>query len=58
MAIAALHRTLKNLMMERQIKLVLCFAVATYAELRLVHLQELQCGVSGLLCVRVGHENV
>ena len=42
-AIAASHRAFENFMMERQIKLVLRFAVTTDAELRLIHLQQLGC---------------
>ena len=32
--IAALHRAFQHLVMERQVELVLCFAVTTQAELR------------------------
>ena len=41
-AIAALHRALKHLMMERQIKLVLGLAVTTEAKLRFAVAEQLQ----------------
>ena len=41
-AISALHRPFENLMMERLIELVLNFAVATDAQLRLAYLQHFQ----------------
>ncbi|HEY5886042.1 MAG TPA: hypothetical protein VIT88_15250 [Pyrinomonadaceae bacterium] len=40
MAIAAFHGSFKNFVMEGEVKLVLGFAMATDAELRLVHLQK------------------
>ena len=39
--VAAPHRAFKDFMMEGQIELMFGFRVATYAELRLVHLQKL-----------------
>jgi hypothetical protein len=38
-AVATLHRSLKNLVMERQIELVRCFRVATQAKLRFARFQ-------------------
>ena len=42
MAIAALHRPFKNLVMERQIKLVLHFAVAAQAKLGFANFEQLE----------------
>ena len=50
-AIAALHRAFQNLVMERKIKLVLCFAMTTQAKLRLARFEQLDRGNSWLLCV-------
>lgn len=42
MTITALHRAFENLVMERQVKLVLYFSVAAQAKLRLAVLQQFQ----------------
>jgi len=57
-AIAALHRPFENLMMERRIELVLRFAMATQAKLRLAHLQHSDRRETGLLGIRLGDQGV
>ena len=49
--IAALHRAFQHFVMERQIELMLRFAVTTDAKLRLTLNEQLQIGKAGLLCV-------
>ena len=57
-AIAAFHRAFKHLMMERQIKLVLGFAVTTHAKLRFARPEQFQICDTGLLCVGTGDEYI
>ena len=57
-AISALHRPLENLVMERRIELVLYFAVATYAQLRLAYLQHVESREAGLLGVGSAHKGI
>ena len=58
MAIAALHRSFQNLVMEGRRELRLDLAVTTQAELRLAHLQHSDGRDAGLLGVRFGRINV
>jgi len=57
-AITALHSTFENLVMKRQIELVLYFGVATQAKLRFGVPQQLDDREARLLSVRFGDENV
>src|SRR5687768_8302801 len=57
-AIAAFHRPFQHFVMERQIKLVLRFAVTTHAKLRFAGAEQLQIRQTGLLCVGTGDEHV
>ena len=50
-AIAALHRAFQHFVMERQIELVLCFAMTTQAKLWLALSQQLQIRQAGFLRV-------
>ena len=42
-AIAAFHRAFEYFVVERQVELMFGFTVTTYAQLRLIHLQQLSC---------------
>ena len=57
-AVTALHRSFQHLVMERQIKLVLGFAVTTQTKLWLTFLEQLQIRDAGLLCICSGNEYV
>ncbi len=57
-AVAALHRAFKHLVMERQIKLVLRLAVTTQTELWLALAEHFQIRDAGLLCICSGNEYV
>src|SRR4051794_1340955 len=57
-AVAALHRAFQHLVMERQIKLVLCLAVTTQAKLWLALAEQLQIRDAWLLCICARHEHV
>ena len=57
-AIAAFHRPFQHFVMERQIKLVLSFAVTTHAKLRFAVPEQFQICETGLLCVGTGDEHV
>ena len=57
-AIAAFHRSFEHFVMERQIKLVLGFAVTTKAKLRFAVSEKFQIRETGLLCVGTGNEHV
>ena len=50
-AIAAAHRAFEHFVMERQVELVLRFAVTTEAKLWLALLEQLDVGNARLLCV-------
>ena len=50
-AVAALHRAFEHFVMERQVELVLGFAVTTEAELWLALLEQTYVGKAWLLCV-------
>ena len=51
-AIAALHCPFQNLVMERQVELVLCLAMTTETELWLAVSEQLQIGEAWFLRVR------
>ena len=57
-AVAALHRAFQHLVMERQVELVLGFAMATEAKLWLAFAEQLQIRKPGLLRVCLGNEDV
>jgi len=57
-AIAAFHCAFQHLVMERQIKLMLGFAVTTEAKLRFAGLEQFQVCDTGLLCVGTGDKHV
>ena len=57
-AIAALHRSFENFVMEGQLKLVFGFRVATHAELRLARPQQPERCKSRLLGVRLADVRV
>jgi hypothetical protein len=57
-AIAALHCAFQHFVMERQIKLVLGFAVTIQAKLRFAVPEQFQICKTGLLCVGTGDEHV
>ena len=57
MAISAFHRPFKDLVMEWLIELVLNFAVATEAQLRLAHLQQFKCRETRLLGVSSAYKS-
>ena len=57
-AIAALHSTFENLVMKRQIELVLRFGMTANTKLRVVAFQQLESREARLLSVRIGDENV
>src|SRR5262245_35515197 len=57
-AIAAFHRAFQHLVMERQIKLVLRFAVTTHAKLRFAGPEQFQICDTGLLCIGTRDEHV
>ena len=50
-AVAALHRAFEHFVMERQVELVLGFAVTTQAKLRLALFEQPNVGKARLLCV-------
>src|SRR6185295_780571 len=57
-AVAALHRAFQHLVVERQIKLVLRFAVTTEAKLWLALAEQLEIRDARLLCICAGDEDV
>ena len=57
-AIATLHRTFQHFVMERQVELVLCFAMTTQAKLWLALSQQLQIRQAGFLRVCRRDKNV
>ena len=57
-AIAAFHRPFQHFVMERQIKLVLGFAVTTHAKLRFAVPEQFQICETGLLRVGAGDEHI
>ena len=50
-AIAALHRPFEDLVMERQVELVLRLAMTTETKLWLAVSEQFEIGKAGLLCV-------
>ena len=57
-AIAASHRAFEHFVMERQVELVLCFAMATEAKLWLALFEQAYIGEAWLLCICWGDEDV
>ena len=57
-AIAAFHCAFQHLVMERQIKLMLGFAVTIQAKLRFAGQEQFQICETGLLCIGTGDEHV